>query len=392
MALPEIFTEVGHFQKNKAGNTLCGDSFLSRKLKEEGRILCVLSDGLGSGVKAGVLSSMAATMAIRYTALNQSVVSTARSVIDTLPPDREKGISYATFCLLDIDCFGNVRAAEYDTPPFYLFRQGKPVEIPREKLPLRRDGLPESTLQISAFRLEKEDRLIFFTDGISQSGMGSERYPAGWESGIVPYLSDFLQRQPFASAEEIARRLVVQAEKNDGYRLLDDASCCVIYNRTPRNLLICTGPPYDPKNDGYLAGRFKEFRGKKVICGGTTARIISRELGIPVIAGDRTEGSSLPPVSRMDGAELVTEGILTLSRTERLLSAQEEAKESGAAGQLLRLIHNSDKIVFLVGTCINTAHQDPGLPVELEIRRNVVRKIKYLLETKFLKDVEISYL
>lgn len=392
MSLSEIFIEVGHFQKNKAGNTVCGDSFLSRKLKGEGRILCVLSDGLGSGVKAGILSSMTATMAINYTALNESVAATARSIIDTLPPDREKGISYATFCLLDIDCFGNVRAAEYDTPPFCLLRQGKAVDIHRETLPIRRNDLSESALYISDFHLEKEDRLVFFTDGVSQSGMGSERFPAGWEPEIIPYLCDFLRRQPYASAEEIARRLVVQAEKNDGYRLGDDAGCCVIYNRTPRNLLLCTGPPYDPKNDSYLSARFREFRGKKVICGGTTARIISRELGIPIRTADSPDTSSLPPVSRMEGAELVTEGILTLSRTERLLSGEEASPEDGAAGQLLRLIRDSDKIVFLVGTCINTAHQAPDLPVELEIRRNVVKKIKYLLETKFLKDVEISYL
>ena len=96
----------------------------------------------------------------------------------------------------------------------------------------------------------------------------------------------------------------------------------------------------------------------------------------------------------MEGADLVTEGILTLSKVERLLSRENPDKNNleGAAEQLAHYLRESDKITFIVGTCINVAHQDPNLPVELEIRRNVVKKIKYLLETKFLKDVEINYL
>lgn len=392
MPLSEIFIEVDCYQKNKAGNTVCGDSFMSRKIKGEGRIIGVLSDGLGSGIKASVLSSMTTTMAMNYTAMNESILTTARSIIATLPQDQVKQISYSTFCIVDIDCFGNTKIIEYETPPFCLFRRGEPVEVPKQQVAVEREDLKDSVLWISEFSLEKEDRLIFFTDGVSQSGMGSARLPAGWDREIVPYVREILRLHPTLSAEETARRLVIQAEKNDGYRLLDDASCCVVYNRTPRNLLICTGPPYDPKNDHYLAAKFKEFRGKKVVCGGTTAHILSRELHVPIRTETDYSAASLPPESQMEGADLVTEGILTLSQTERILSGKENEKDRGGAGQLFQLLHNSDKIVFLVGTCINVAHQDPSLPVELEIRRNVVKKIKFLLETKFLKDVEIDYL
>ena len=224
--------------------------------------------------------------------------------------------------------------------------------------------------------------------------MGSEKLPAGWESQIENYIQNLLLRQVGISAEELSRRIVIQAEKNDGYNLIDDASCCVVYNRTPRNLLVCTGPPYDPQNDSYLAIRVKEFRGKKVICGGTTASLLARELHIPIKTLPQQADTKEPPISSMDGIDLVTEGILTLSRVERILSEEEhgKAQAEGAAEQLVKLLHNSDQITFMVGICINTANQDPNLPVELEIRRNVVKKIKYLLETKFLKDVEISYL
>ncbi len=164
--------------------------------------------------------------------------------------------------------------------------------------------------------------------------------------------------------------------------------------RKPRNLLVCTGPPYDENNDKYLANRVKEFPGKKILCGGTTAMIVSRESGKSLEMDLDIQDKELPPVSRMEGVDLITEGILTLSKVERLLTADawNGLKGDGPAEQVVKLLLNSDKITWLVGTRINTAHQDPNLPVELEIRRNVVKKIKYLLETKYLKDVEITYI
>lgn len=394
MPSEEVFIEVDHFQKNKAGNAVCGDSFRSQKLKGEGRIIGVLSDGLGSGIKASVLSTMTAAMAMNYTAMNQTILSTANAIIDTLPQDQVRKISYSTFCILDIDCFGNTKIIEYETPPFYLFRNGQPVEVSKTRLPVEREDLKDTFLSISEFRLEKEDRLICFTDGVSQSGMGSKRYPSGWDREVGTYIGELIRQQHTISAIDMARKIVIQAEKNDQYRLQDDSSCCVIYRRIPRNLLVCTGPPYNPLNDKYLAAKIKEFSGKKIVCGGTTAKIVSRELEIPIHQNEPDTFRGEPPVSEMEGIDLVTEGILTLSKVERLLSEEttDKNKDEGGAGQLARLLHESDKIYFIVGTCINIAHQDPNLPVELEIRRNVVKKIKFLLETKFLKDVEINYL
>lgn len=391
--MQEIFIEIDCARKNKSGNTVCGDSFMYQKLKDEGRIISVLSDGLGSGIKASVLSTMTATMAMNYTAMNETILRTAMSIINTLPQDLVRKISYSTFCIFDIDCFGNTKVIEYESPPVYLLRNGRSLEIPKEKIPVKRnDDLENTFLWVSEFKLEKEDRLICFTDGVSQSGMGSPRMPFGWDNGVKDYVTELLLLQPDLSAKELAGKIVAQAEKNDSYTLLDDTSCCCVYRRIPRNLLICSGPPYDEKKDKYLAGKVKEFSGKKVLCGGTTATIVSRELNRPVTVDLNIADHSLPPLSHMEGIDLVTEGILTLSKAERLLAAGNAEKTKGPAGKLVALLQNSDKITFIVGTRINVAHQDPNLPVELEIRRNVIKKIKFLLETKYLKDVEISYL
>ena len=121
----DIFIEVDCFQKNKAGNIVCGDSYMSQKLKEEDRIISVLSDGLGSGIKASVLSAMTATMAMNYTAMNESILQTALSIIHTLPKDMVRKISYSTFCIFDIDCFGNTRIVARRSICFVADRQLK---------------------------------------------------------------------------------------------------------------------------------------------------------------------------------------------------------------------------------------------------------------------------
>lgn len=388
----DIFIEVDCFRKNKAGNIVCGDCFMSRRSQEDDRIISVLSDGLGSGIKASVLSTMTATMAMNYIAMKENILQTALSIIHTLPRDMVRKISYSTFCIFDIDCFGNAKVIEYESPAVYLFRHGQITPVHKEQIPVERADLENTFLWVSEFKLEKEDRLICFTDGVSQSGMCTQGMPFGWDTGVEDFIGKLLVQQPDISAKEMARKIVLRAERNDNYRLLDDTSCCVVYRRTPRNLLICTGPPYDEKKDRYLAEKVRDFNGKRVLCGGTTATIVSRELQLPLNVSLDITDKELPPLSYMEGIDLVTEGILTLSKVERLLSQGASEKSQGPAQDLVTLLQNSDKITFIVGTRINTAHQDPNLPVELEIRRNVVKKIKYLLETKYLKNVEISYL
>jgi hypothetical protein len=388
------FIEVEFFQKNKSGNLVCGDSYISNKFKEEGRVISVLSDGLGSGIKASVLSTITASMLLNFSKMNEDIMDSAASVLKTLPEDTFRKISYSTFCLCDIDCFGFVRIAEYETPTFYLFRGSKLIDVPKKRIPVEREDLDNTFLWISEFNMQKEDRIVFFSDGVSQSGMGSRSMPFGWEDGAGEFISELIKSNPGISARELSKRVVLKAEQNDSSLLKDDASCCAIYMRKPRNLLVCTGPPYDEKKDRYLSRQVTDFPGKKIICGGTTAQIISRETGRSIKTNINLSERELPPVSVMEDIDLITEGILTLSKVERVLSGEESERENrnGAAEKLLRLLADSDKIIFLVGTRINTAHQDPSLPVELEIRRNVIKKIKNLLETKWLKDVDITYL
>ena len=207
-------------------------------------------------------------------------------------------------------------------------------------------------------------------------------------------MMNLVAASPFSSSAVLARKLVNMASANDGSRPSDDTSAGVVYFREPRKLLLVTGPPFDVRNDLNYALKVQQFNGKKIIAGGTSAEIIARELALCFDQGMDVSDPDLPPLSYVDGFSLVTEGILTLGKVLKLLEnyRSEDRLGNGPAERIVKLFFESDRIHFLNGTGINIAHQDPNLPVELEIRRSVVKRICRLLEEKFLKDVDIEYI
>ena len=247
-------------------------------------------------------------------------------------------------------------------------------------------------ISLCRFEPQKEDRILFCSDGIAQSGLGSDLYPLGWgRSDIQEYAMKLVKNTPKISASKLAGKMVAMAHRNDGYDSRDDTSCASIYFREPRKLLIITGPPYEKENDRQLGDAVRIFKGKKVICGATTADIIARELGVDIEDNLVFEDPELPPVSHMEGVDLVTEGILTITKVTRILKDYSSAYSlgKGPADRIVKLIKQSDEIHFIIGTRVNIAHQDPNLPVELEMRRTVIKRMARLLEEKFLKEVTI---
>jgi len=398
------FIEVGHWCVSKNGQGAAGDTFLSRKQEKDGRLVSVLSDGLGSGIKAGVLSTLTATMALKFVESEIPPERAAEIIMNTLPVCRERGISYATFTLVDIRPGASVRIIEYDNPDYVIVRESTLVEPIKDRARVERKSKQsaptrEAVLWHSAFKARPGDRLVFFSDGVTQSGMGSRTHPLGWGAVAVrDFILETVARSPSVSARDLARQVVSRAHLNDGMAAKDDISCAVVYFRHPRELLIMTGPPVSPERDEELVREFREFPGKKTVCGGTTANIVSRGTGKPLKLDMKNLDPVVPPTSIMEGADLVTEGIITLGRVAEILASEPNGAEprpgersQNGATRLVDLILDSDRITFVVGTKINEAHQDPNMPVELEIRRNVVKKIQSLLTERYLKEAVIRY-
>ncbi len=390
-----FYIEVGSAQRSHAGERICGDVFLSEKVKEEGRVVVVLSDGMGHGVKANLLATLTATMAMNFTKEHKDAQKIAEIIMNTLPVCSERKISYATFTIIDIEKDGQTTILNYDNPDAIIMRGDE--ELKPEWHTMNIGGNDNNAKEISActFKLQKEDRMVIMSDGITQSGLGKGKYLLGWgEENVREMISGLIHDQPVISATKLSSMIVNKAHANDEYQAKDDTSVAVVYCREPRRLLICSGPPFEKEKDKELADIVKNFDGKKILCGGTTADIISRELDIPIEDNLEFDDPELPPISMMKGIDLVTEGILTLSKTTGLLKDYSPASElgKGPADLIVKQILESDEIHFMAGTAINIAHQDPSLPVELEIRRSVIKKIAGILEEKFLKEVSLRFI
>lgn len=370
-----------------------GDAFMVHKDSESNRLLAVLSDGLGSGVKANILANMTARMAIKFAETNTDFVHYAKVIMNALPVCQVRKIAYSTFTVVDCRPDGSVQIVEQGNPPFILLRNGQPTEIPFQEYSSEQDD--HRTLRVYRFDAQPEDRIIFFSDGVTESGMGSPGYPLGWRNkGCAEYSHGLVEHDPKVSARLLAKQIVRGAlQREPDRKAYDDITCGVLYFRTPRKTLLASGPPFSEKKDRDYVDVIRSFDGCKIVSGGTSADIVAREFDTPIETDlFRFKRSNLPPISRMDGVDLVTEGILTLTETHNLLNGKRRPAQENAAVLLSDQLVNSDVIHILVGTRINQAHQDPNLPVELEIRRSLMRRIATTLEETYFKEVKLEFI
>ena len=386
-----LFIEIGSHQEHKATESCFGDSVLSEKLPEEQRIISVLSDGLGSGVKANILSAMTTRMAMKFVESDLDLVRSAEVMMQALPVCQVRKISYATFSVVDAMLEGKTRIYEMDNPQCFIIRDCKQFHPSHHEI--SSPNWKDRIIHVYQLTAQEEDRIIIMSDGVTQAGLGNPLYPLGWQrEGVWKFIENQIRRHPTISAYDLAKAIVHEAlDKEPDKKAGDDISCTVIYFRKPRKLLLLSGPPFDEEKDKEIAEMIDYYDGKTAICGGTTANIIERELCLTCEMDKTTFDPNIPMASIMPGIDLVTEGILTLTEVYRMLKEGIDEDKDNAATRLAHLLLESDHIDFVIGTKINEAHQDPNLPMELDIRRNIVKKIFRLLQSKFLKEISVKY-
>ncbi|MCD8352004.1 MAG: serine/threonine-protein phosphatase [Planctomycetaceae bacterium] len=392
MSVDELFIDVHHHACRKWNQNVCGDAFASKRFDNEGRLIAVLSDGLGSGVKANILACMTAQMALRFVAAGTDLLRSCEVMMESLPVCQVRKISYATFSIVDCDMEGMTRVVEEGNPDCIVMRRDIPDDVPARIMTSRM--FPDRHMRITETSMQPGDRLIVCSDGVTQSGTGTMAYPLGWRrEGLKDFLVETVRGDRLISSRDLSRSVVEAAMALEpNFQPNDDTSCLVMYFRKPRRLMVLTGPPYDPDRDGECAAVLDEFQGRRAICGGTTANLIAREWGAYLETELPARGATLPPCSAMTGVDLVTEGVLTLTQVARRVEAREALGNGDPADRLMDLLLDSDTIDFLVGTRINEAHQDPTLPLDLEIRRNVVRRIATALSENYLKKTSIRFI
>lgn len=370
-------------QFSKNGEDICGDA--AKVSQTPDSTIIVMSDGLGSGVKANVLASMTVELASGLFKGDLSLLEIVETLIATLPICKWRNIAYSTFSIVRIYDTGHVTVAEYDAPSIiHIPASGRPEMVAGTEC-----TVVDKVIRESHFRLKPNDALLLYTDGIVYAGVG-EGLAMGWqEEGILEHVSSVA-----AGADGDFRRIADSvADTALGFwhnRPGDDGTVLCARYRKAQHATVMTGPPQDRQMVPRMLKDFFSKPGKKIVCGGTTSHIVADHLGQELVPDERYIDTDLPPIARLKGVDLVTEGILTLSRAAEYLNRGRPQGRNDAAVALLDELEASDGILFMVGTARNPAHQNTGLPDSIFLRRTVVENLAKQLEA-LGKETEMVY-
>ena len=390
-----VTVDVAYKSLNKFNEVLCGDKV--ELLHTEDSNIMILADGMGSGVKANILATMTSkilgTMFLNGATLEECV----ETIVETLPVCQVRQVAYSTFSILQVFHNGDAYLVEFDNPGCIFIRDGHLVSIPHNMRIIRDKKINEYR-----FRVKKGDALILLSDGTIHAGVG-QLLNFGWLwEDVAAYAVK--QYRLTISAVRLANSLCRACDELYQYRPGDDTTVAVmrIIDRKPVHLM--TGPPRNPEEDPDMVKDFLtgDDTTKRIVCGGTSANIVSRVLTKKLTVSLDYSDPDLPPVAYIDGIELVTEGVLTLNRVLTLLrryvkneSVTEEFfleldKPNGASMVAKMIIEDCTELKLYVGKAINSAYQNPGLPFDLGIRQNLVEQLKHTVE-EMGKTVTVAY-
>lgn len=372
------FIEFAAASLNKYGEELCGDKvdFFS----SETHFIGVLSDGLGSGVKANILSTLTSKIAMTMLKEGLPIEEVVDTIIHTLPICAVRKLAYSTFTIVKINGEGIVYIAEFDNPSVFFLRGGKVCQI--EKTAKR---INDRKIYESRFKLLEEDVLVFVSDGVIHAGAGMV-LNLGWSWMEVAHYLETLETAKL-SAKKIATHLLGVCEDLYLQQPGDDTTVAAIKVVRPKTAVLFSGPPSDKAKDAEVVATLMKTQGKKIVCGGTAANIVARTLAAEVTTAFSRVDPSIPPIGYIKGIDLVTEGVLTIEKaTEKL----EQVKESsditflygadGASMLARMLFEDCTHIQMLVGSAMNPAHQNPDFPQTLSIKMNSLHRLEKALK------------
>jgi hypothetical protein len=382
------FIDIYDASLNKKGEELCGDQVKYHKTDK--KVTIVLSDGLGSGVKANILATLTAEILLTMLDADVPLEEVLKTIIATLPICQVRKIAYSTFTIIQVNCETNqFTVIDFDNPPPFYFRKGKRVD-----LKTRTEYILDRQIKIVEGTLERGDFLGAISDGILYAGMGvTLNFGWGWDN-IADYIEATLVQRSH-TARTLVREVIKKTHSLYQGEIGDDATFVGLYVRKRNPLIIFTGPPLDRDKDEVYIEKFLNFKGRKVICGGTTGNIVSHHLGETIEMDLSTIRKDLPPIGSLSYIDLVTEGILTISKaTEYVKNCDCDLSrlpfDHNGAYLLAREMLQADSILFLVGQSINEFYQNPLLPKNISIRRNLIEGLVQFLRSK-QKEVLIEY-
>ena len=387
----DLCAEIGYKSINHVGEQLCGDHVDVVEPNDNSAVI-VLADGLGSGVKASILSTLTSKIISTMVAEGLTLSDCVETIAQTLPICSVRGVAYSTFTIMHLVENREMELIQYDNPLTILLRNGQNYDYPKTEM-----NIGGKKIYHSLIRLQEDDIFVAMSDGCPHAGIGLA-YNFGWKrEDIIGFMEASVAGG--YTAKTLSTILLEEVDKLYGHRPGDDATACVIKirKRVPMNLLF--GPPRDRDDCNRMMSLFFSKEGKHIVCGGTTASIAAKYLGKRIETDINFVRSDVPPIAKIEGVDLVTEGVITINRVveyahdalgENTLYEKWSFGHDGASLICRMLFEEATDINFYVGKAINPAHQNPDLPINFSIKMNLVEELSKCLR-EMGKRVTVSY-
>ena len=387
----ELCADIGYKSINHYGEQLCGDH-VNMVEQEDNSTVIVLADGLGSGVKASILSTLTSKIISSMMAAGLRLEDCVDTIAATLPVCAVRGVAYSTFTILHLINNELAELIQYDNPHIILLRDSVNYDYPKTEMTISGKKIYKSVI-----KLQEDDLFIAMSDGCPHAGIGVA-YNFGWKREDIISFMESIAPAGY-TAKTLSTILVDECFKLYGGQPGDDATACVvrIRKRVPMNLLF--GPPSSRDDNDRMMSLFFSKEGKHSICGGTTSSIAAKYLGKPLVPSLSYDQSDVPPIAYLEGVDLVTEGVITINKVltyakdyldQNDLYEQWSIKRDGASLICRLLFEEATDINFYVGRAINPAHQNPDLPINFNIKMNLVKELSECLK-KMGKRIKVSY-
>ena len=387
----DLCADIGYKSINHYGEQLCGDH-VDIVEPDENSTVIVLSDGLGSGVKASILSTLTSKIISTMMAEGLPLEECVSTIAATLPVCSVRGVAYSTFTVIHLKNNQTAEIMQYDNPQVIVIRDGVSYDYPKTEMNI--DG---KKIYKSVISLQENDVFVAMSDGCPHAGIGIS-YNFGWKREEIITFVEALAEVGY-TAKTLCTMLIDECDRLYGNQPGDDATACVvkIRKREPMNMLF--GPPSNRDDANRMMSLFFSKEGKHIICGGTTSSIAAKFLRKPLKASLNFERSDIPPIAEIEGVDLVTEGVITVNKVveyakdyigDNKLYDQWSFKNDGASLISRLLFEEATDINFYVGRAINPAHQNPDLPINFSIKMNLVEELSKCLK-QMGKRIKVSY-
>ncbi|NLC96364.1 MAG: SpoIIE family protein phosphatase [Erysipelotrichaceae bacterium] len=391
--MSEIHIEAAYKSLNKKGEELCGDHVMIKRNKDS--FVMVLADGLGSGVKANILSTLTSTIISEMIYSGCELEEAVETISETLPVCKVRGVAYSTFTIVQVFYNGEANIVEFDNPSTVIIRDKKILEIEE-----KHKVINGRNLIIRNFICKPNDYIVSFSDGIIHAGIG-QVLNLGWShEEVSKFLITHLRDND--RAKDLTRLLLINVNYLYGGLPGDDSTVACAKVLESKESRVMVGPPSKVEDDEKVVRRLMSASGLKICCGGTTSNIVSRIINKPLEVDDIISiESDVPPKGYIKGLDLVTEGVLTLQKTNRLLSECVKSNDfldkieysdaqDGASLLAKLLLKEASEITFMVGLSDNPAHNSIAYStISLNAKIQLINEMKKNLE-KLGKIVNIE--